>query len=453
MSKSVSVLKVAAFVFPLVCVSAASRAEVPHTFAAGEPAVADHINDNFSDLDDRIIDLGERVADQSNGINQTVEVDCGEHPDAFQEGTDNPGGQVAINSHTTYILTGLCDGPIWIVERNSVRFEGDDSGEKDDGVILQAGLSEHPYAAIGAWESNNVSLENLTVSAANYVSKSYSFGENVTALSAGDGSHVEVVDVSFLGGDLGVSVYRNAVLRLREGVTVTGFNYIGLEAWMGGSITTNGNITVTGIDGTSTEDFVYAINSSSNGTVYIRAGGNFTAGSNANTQDLSTDDIYPAALWASDNSTVLVRGGSNAVVFDGAVEVGYSAMVRMAGDITINGLIGVYHGGVMHLTNVVQDTDNIWVGDKGHLRVESGNLSPLSYYGSPIDVYRQGSIRMNNTVVNLVNDDVFSVGGLSYINLRGATNLNGADISCWGGSNHISIRDTVIGVGELNNCF
>jgi hypothetical protein len=241
-------------------------------------------------------------------------------------------------------------------------------------------------------------------------------------------------------------VYRNAIVRLREGVSVTGFNSAGLSVFMGAHIHTEADITVTGIVGASTENSTGAISASANGTVQIRNGGTFTAGSNSQTQDLSPDDIYPAAVWAGDNGTVRVHGGSNPAVFNGAVESGYGGMVRMTGDTTIHGVIGVYHSGVMLLDGVDQDTDTIWVGDGGYLRVESGSLLPLSFYDYPIDLYRAGRARINNTTINLGVKDI-TVGTYSILQLRGSTDLGGANIDC---SGLVSIRDTVTNVGDVS---
>ncbi|MCP4765296.1 MAG: hypothetical protein GY875_03410 [Gammaproteobacteria bacterium] len=143
MPKSIAHHKSVLLIVVLASFSSLALAEVPNSFTAGQPAVAKQINDNFIDLDERIIELGDKVADQSNGINQEVGVDCDEDSEAFLN--------TPINSHTTYTLTGMCDGPIWISERNSIHIQGD--GDDNDGVVLEAGLADHPYAAIGVWES------------------------------------------------------------------------------------------------------------------------------------------------------------------------------------------------------------------------------------------------------------------------------------------------------------
>ena len=65
----------------------------------------------------------------------------------------------------------MCNGPVWISSRDNIVIEGDATGSRDDGIILPAGLVENPYGAIGIWDSASVSLDNLTLSAENYVSQ------------------------------------------------------------------------------------------------------------------------------------------------------------------------------------------------------------------------------------------------------------------------------------------
>jgi len=246
------------------CLSTNLFAAVPNTFSAGEPAVAARINENFNDLDQRVIDLGQLVADQSNGIKVDVALDCGADADAFLN--------TPINSHTTYTLTGMCNGPIWIENRRKIRIQGDGVGSKNDGIILQAGLIDHPFGALGVWDSKAIRLDDLVLSAANYVSKDYGTYSNVATISAGNQSKINATNVDFIGGDWSVNVYRQAHLRLGAGNTVTGFNRTGLTADSGGLIRTMEDITVTGIVGTSTEDYITAVNATSNAIIQIRNG-------------------------------------------------------------------------------------------------------------------------------------------------------------------------------------
>jgi len=416
------------------CLSTNLFAAVPNTFSAGEPAVAARINENFNDLDQRVIDLGQLVADQSNGIKVDVALDCGADADAFLN--------TPINSHTTYTLTGMCNGPIWIENRRKIRIQGDGVGSKNDGIILQAGLIDHPFGALGVWDSKAIRLDDLVLSAANYVSKDYGTYSNVATISAGNQSKINATNVDFIGGDWSVNVYRQAHLRLGAGNTVTGFNRTGLTADSGGLIRTMEDITVTGIVGTSTEDYITAVNATSNAIIQIRNGGTFTAGSTTRTVDSNGFAIYPAAVWVGDNATLNVSDGSNPTVFNGAVESGYSAMIRMRGS-TIHGVLGVYHSSVVHMTNTTQDLGEVWVGDGGYLRVESSTITPgdTDGFAESISLYRHGRARINNSTLNLggINASAF---GFTLLQLRGTTNLGTDGVDC-GESRNVSIHNTV----------
>ena len=426
MPKSISHPKSLFFIAAICGLSTTLQAEVPHSFAAGEPAVAAHINDNFSDLDQRVIDLGETVADQSNGIAQDVAVDCGSDADAFLN--------TPINSHTTYILTGMCNGPIWIDGRNNVTIMGDENGNKDDGVILQGGLTEDPYHAVGVWRSKNISLENLTVDSSNYVSKNYSFGNNVGTISAGEQSYLVVTNVDSIGGDYAVQAHSQSLLRINEGVTVTGFNRSGLVASTGSVIRTHDDITVSGVVGTSTDDWGgQAINAGGNSFVQIREGGSFTGSTSSVTHDADDGQlIYPVSVWVYDNGTLNVKSGSNPAVFHSGIENGYSSMIRMEGNAIIHGVVGVYHSAVMRLNDIVQDGGDIWAGDGGYILIESSTLTPVSIYDPAnhnFSLYRAGRARVNNTTINL-GDSNLNIYGLDLLQLRGSTSIGTAGIEC-----------------------
>ncbi len=435
MPKSLSFCKSLFVIISIGCVPTSLFAAVPNIFSAGEPAVAARINENFSDLDQRVIDLGQLAADQSNGINQDVALDCGADPNAFLN--------APINSHTTYILTGMCNGPIWIEDRRNITIQGDGAGVKNDGIILQAGLTEHPYGALGVWDSKAIVLDDLVLSAVNYVSKAYSFGNNVATLSAGNQSKISVSNVDFIGGDYSVNVYHQAHLRLGAGNTVTGFNRAGLSADTGAMIRTMNDITVTGIVGTSTDNYIKAVNATTNGIIQIRNGGTFTAGSTTNTVDSSGYPIYPAAVWIGENATLKVNNNSNPTVFNGAVEAGYSAVIKISGNTTIHGVLGAYHSSTIRVDNIVQDGGEIWAGDGGYLRVESSTLTPedTDSYPDSISLYRSGRARINNSTLNLGGNNI-SAGGFSVLNLRGTTNLGTDGVDC-SESRNVSISGTV----------
>ena len=84
----------------------------------------------------------------------SVDVNCRDDANAFRN--------IEIEANTTYVLSGMCNGPIWIEEDNNVTIEGDGDGIKDDGVVLPADLTEYPNAAIVVWQSTGIDLDNLT---------------------------------------------------------------------------------------------------------------------------------------------------------------------------------------------------------------------------------------------------------------------------------------------------
>lgn len=387
----------------------------------------------LKNIRDAINENDRRITVLEGGITE-IAVDCSSDVDAFFN--------TAIRDGVSYTLTGMCNGPIWIEGRSNVSIQGDASGDKDDGILLPAGLSSQPYAALGIWQSSGVRLENLTVSAENYVSESYAFGNNVSALHVGNDAFAEVADVDFAGGDYAVHVYHDGQLVVGGGVTVTGFNLGGLTAYNHGLIRTLEDITVTGLVGSSTREDANALQATSNGIVEIRNGGSF-AGPTFSSQD------YRTTVWAGDNGTVRINNGANPTVIDGGVASGTSAMIRIEGNATITGYVAAYHMGYTQIAGSTQSGGLLEVGDGGFLRFDSSTLNPTSRLipAFPVDVYRMGKLRTNNTALDLGGNDI-SVSGFGYINLRGATDLGGADVSCHE-RGLIFIRNTVTNVGNI----
>ncbi len=377
----------------------------------------DNIADNFSQIQVNSADIAanaERIAslESGSGGSDPVNVACEEDANAFR-GID-------IQSNTTYVLHGMCDGPIWIKNRENVAILGDETGSQGNGVRLPAGLTEHPYGAIGVWQSRGIKLENLTVSAANYVGQDYVFGSNVASLIAGNQSYVDAADVKFIGGDYSVDVHTGTQLNLHEGITVTDYNRVGLNAFNQAIIRTFGPVSVTGLVGSSTETYPYAISAISNSVVEIGRGGSFSGASG------QPVDEYATAVWSGDNSTVRFENSANTSTVNGSIESAYSSMVRISGNMELNGALAAYHRGYIRATDTTQSGGPIYSGDASTIRLESGRVTT-----GIIDVYRQGNLRTNNTIIN-TGGNAIAVGGLSLINLRGSTDLNGADISCYG---------------------
>lgn len=385
-------------------------------------------------LRDAVIDNDMRITALEAGAKE-IAVDCSMDVNAFLNTT--------IEDNATYTLTGMCNGPIWIESRDNVTIQGDATGSKDDGVQLQAGLSEHPYAAIGIWQSRGVVLDNLTVSAANYVNASYSFGDNVSAVHVGNKSLAEASNVDFIGGDYSVHVYHDGMLTLREGNTVTGFNLGGLTAYNQGLIRTLDHITVTGLTGASTSEDSNAIQATNNAVIDIRGGGSFAGPTIAGSQD------YRTTVWASDNGTVRTQDASNPTQVTGGVAANRSAVVWIEGNATVNGYIGAYHMGYTRIVDTTQSGGLIEAGDGAFLRFQSSSLTPSSllFPTTPVDIYRMGKLRVEHSGMDLGGNNI-SVSGFSYINLRGTTDAGGADIQCHE-RGLIFIQPSVTGVGNI----
>ena len=115
----------------------------------------------------------------------------------------------------------------------------------------------------------------------------------------------------------------------------------------------------------------------------------------------------------------------------------------MRGSTTIHGVLGVYHSSVVHVTNAVQDSGEVWVGDGGYLRVESSTITPGDTDGfvESISLYRHGRARINNSTLNLggINASAF---GFTLLQLRGTTTLGADGVDC-GEPRNVSIFSAV----------
>jgi len=324
--------------------------------------------------------------------------------------------------------------------------QGDNSGSMDDGVRLPPGLSEHPVAAIALRQSTAVRIDNLALSADNYASQSYPFGEDVAALGVAEQSWVEISDVAFSGGDFTVDVNNGSQASLRQGISIVGYNRAGLSAYNHGLIRTHDPISVSGIVGQSTETYPYAILAENNSVVEITAGGSFSGASG------QPVDEYPTAVWSGDNSSIRFADSAIPTTINGAIESAYSSMVRISGNLVLNGAMAAYHRGYIRAAGVTQSGGPIYSGDASTIRFESSRLTPpnAAFPWATLDIYRQGNLRANDTEVNLNGNRIY-VSGFGFLNLRGETDLNFADISCHD-RNQISIRSSVDNVGFVS-CF
>ncbi len=338
-----------------------TQADVPNVFVSGSPAVAAEVNENFDNLDQRLTAI-----EQGTGGSE-VAIDCSGDVNALIN-TD-------LKNGNTYVLTGMCNGPIGVFGNKSVTFKGDATGTKDDGVILPAGLTQHPEAAIAVYGPNQVFLENLTVSSENYVSTSYSFGSYVATLNAGNGARAYVTNVDFIGGDYSVQAFRNGVININDGVSVTGFNIGGLNASHNGHIQVRKPITVTGLTTSTNAEYTQALSANKNASLDIVDGGTFTAPTGGSTI------LSANAIECSEGGVVRVRN-SGTSIFNGNISAYRSAVVRVQAG-SVNG--------------------NVGAGDLSNVTLENVTLNP----SNPISLIR-----------------------FSILKVSGSTDLNGVNVEC-----------------------
>ena len=411
----------------LLGVSNTSNAAVPHVFTAGSAARAVEVNNNFNNLDQRVTSL-----EGSATGGQTIAVDCDTDATALKNLTASP--------NTTYVLTGICDGPIRFgAGLGTINVQGDATGTRDDGISQPSGLSnpDTDFAAISGTNGVRLNLENLVLSADNYIGASDFY---VSTVQASRGAHLTLTNVDVRGGDTGVSAW-NGYVSVNQGVTVTGFRDAGLSSGLGGTLHTWEPTTVTG--GTSLEgSSSTALVAYRNGVLEVTQGGTFTAG----TSDGSVTPFYPEALVAVDNGSIRVSN-SGTVTFTGSVGAYRSSSVHMQAG-TVTGHVDSGENSAVRFENVTQSGG--YISSYRNSTFRASNSSLVGGIGDLIDVGAMSTMRLDDTVVGNadgVSDLVtYSYG---YVTLRGTTNLSNRNITC-NSLEALDIRNTVTNVGTIS---
>jgi hypothetical protein len=241
---------------------------ITDTFATGDTLTATHLNNAkaaVNDNDTRISAIEARFGNQQN---QEVNVDCNADADALKN--------LTIQDKTTYLLTGICNGPITIFRKRNVVLKGASSDKTVDGVQLPTGIVSNPFAAIGIYESI-AELRDLTADASNYVAGTGNpWGSGVSTVAVAQNSSARIYNTDIKGGDWALDVFRNGYARTHETVTITGFNEFGISAYYNSHVEVLNDITVTGRVGT-TDTFPSAISAGFSAAIDIRGGGTLTS--------------------------------------------------------------------------------------------------------------------------------------------------------------------------------
>lgn len=324
-------------------------AAVPNTFTAGTAASAADINANFSDLDTRVGNLESGGA----GAPNVVAVDC----------SSNAGALAAISfaSNTTYNISGVCDGPIFINDKADISLVGVAAGATDS-IALRA--PNNGWGAVNVLESNEITIENLFLDITDFADAATANGTDAAGVYVRNGYAI-VRDTNIQGGLYGISPFRSALVRLEGTVNVTEFVNSGLSVGGQSTITSRGQVTVTS---TRTDgDYLTAVESYRSGVIDLRAGAILSVpASLANTDNGS-------AITSNENSTVRIRN-SGTVSVSGAVGSFRSSSVRIEKG-TITGTVQGALASSIHLKNGVAITGNLEVYSSSTLAMEGGSIS------------------------------------------------------------------------------
>jgi hypothetical protein len=333
-----------AAIFSLTMVYPAYAVE-PINFTAGEPASADDVNANFTDLHGRVATL-----EGAGGIPTLVAVDCDADPNAL--------AIIAITANTTYDITGACNGPIYVNE-DGVSLTG--TNNATDSIVLPSGLNGE--GAINASGADDLRITNLFIDLTN------------TAISDEAGgifarnSFVRVRDSRVIGGVYGINPYRNAIVRLDGTNSITEFSSNGLIANDLSNINARGQVTLTS---TRTDgDDIAAVATYRNGVIDLRAGAIISV------EATLGNDEAGYAVFASENSTVRIRNNGT-VTLSGDVASGRSSTVRIEKG-TITGNIEIHQSSTIEVKNGVVVDGNLDIYDLGSLIMDGGSISGTIY--------------------------------------------------------------------------
>jgi hypothetical protein len=311
-----------------------SYADVPNTFASGEPAVASEINENFSDLDGRVSTL-----ENDNNITGAIEVSV----DCSTDSINDTIASAAPANHLTVYIGGTCNERV-VITRSNVSLM---SAPLIPSTIA---FSETPLSPLHT-SLNTDGLDGLkgtinVIGAQNVIIK------DLTISGATD-------DGTTIGeSGKGVAVRFNASVLIQDS-TITG-NYSGVVSNSGGvAIISNTNIS---------DNIEYGIIASDGGIV--RLIGN-------NTIDQSTQTSV-AAVGAYRSGTITFLGANSVTGSNTALDVYYGSQLRAYyGLLTVNGKSGVGYESQINLRDVAH-TGNIIVGTKGTLRLQNNSTQTLS---------------------------------------------------------------------------
>jgi len=370
-----------------------SNAAVPHTFTSGTAAVATEVNENFNNLDQRIISL------ETSTPSNTIAVDCASDSSALKN--------LALTPNTTYVLTGMCDGQIEVgAGLGTINIEGDATGVKDDGITLPAGETDGDtvFATIYGTDSVKLNLQNLTISAANYNSESDLY---IGGIGSYRGAHVTLTQVDVVGGDEGIGAHNTGTASINEGVRITNFSRHGINSSRASVVRVFDTVEIAG-DSNSDWDISEAVVAHQGGVIDFRNDGDPSTMHSiepASGPNISIANDNTAAVSAFQNGTIRIVDTD----ITGVLWSGDSSVVDIRDSVQGEGYINPYRNSVMRIRDsqvANGDSGTLYSGDFSVLRLDNTTVANTSGTGQ-ISTYRYG-----------------------VVDLRGTTDLNGRDINC-----------------------
>ena len=272
------------------------------TFTAGTPAKASEVNENFTELSDRIDAL------EAIHTGETVNVDCSADAGALLTAIDAAGGG------DTLVITGTCNGPV-SADRHALTLRANTPGVDGisapgdtspvlsviarhvtvQGLLLTATVPSGSNG-LAVYRNGSATVDNLAVTGAQYSVVVARTGSavikntgDVDVVQAVSGGSVRIVEGN---SDFRIGAYRNGTVEIRSEAAGTVFE--GIELADGGVLRTRGTSTNITVNGT------VALYRSSN--AYFE--GPLTLNYDDNPQ---TDD---AGLIALENSTLRLRNST-----------------------------------------------------------------------------------------------------------------------------------------------
>ena len=475
-------MKILAKLLPLILsggVITASNADVPHTFSDGGSAVASEVNENFSYLEERINSLDSL----QSGDRQEISVDCSADTTALAKYLHWDSDDFGKYEYTTFLLTGTCDGPIYIYG-DGVRLQSADDNSPAT-LRLPAGVNlEDGEFVVMADGAQDARLIDLVIDVSAYTSSTYE-DEYVTGVLART-SLVRIVNSDIIGGIQGVNAFRNAIVRFEGENSVTDFFKVGVSAGVSSHIEARGFIMVEA-DDTISNNWVSAINIDNASSARINSGSyiNFpnhpengeivNVGRNSVLQfsDGGTDNnIVEGSVWVGDggfmhlddnttiNGNVYGRGGA-------VVDMRDNALINGEASFQLNSVLDMESGSEVNGSVEMRRNSSLRLDDAkiyGDLNVRSGSSATL--FGGGIDgvvkVRRSSLIHLESAEIN---GDIYLRSGSSVamydsnvsgeVELESGSSLDadensyiGADLDIFLGSS-ADIGDSTIG-GEID---